>query len=194
MGFCFYLVLLLQRAECTAGGSTANGATCDIHVNTAGNDIAGCGQNDSTACATIQTGINEADKLTVQTGVISIVCVHEGTYGCTNLYKGYFWAAIISKNLVIRGLGAGPIIDCQGAGGGFRIGSGSSTIIDKVAITGFHFRNAVGQFAGGVDAIGIRDISVISSTFSRCSGSEAGAIALHSPQGWDNSYWQLRTF
>ena len=78
---------------------------------------------------------------------------------------------------MIRGFDA--VIDCAGTGGAFQING-----VGQAVISGFDVRNAVGSttnngFAGGVDAINTRNISVLSSTFRNCTGKEAGAIAVH---------------
>jgi hypothetical protein len=90
-------------------------------------------------------------------------------------------------------LGFDAVVDCNGAGGAFQINA-----VEQVVISGFHIYNAVGGtsnrgFAGGVDAINVQNISVLSSTFQNCTGQEAGAIAVHANSDSSNND-NIRTF
>jgi len=102
-----------------------------------------------------------------------------GTYGCSGT-----WAGTITRDIMLRGFEA--LIDCKGEGGVFKIGYGHA--VGQVSITGFDIHNAIGNaendgYAGGVDATNVKRISVLSSTFTNCTGREAGAIAVRSSKG-----------
>ena len=109
-------------------------------------------------------------------GSYNTVCVHTGVYGC-----GGEWAANIRQNIMLRGFDA--VVDCNNKGGAFKIGA-ESLVVVQVVISGFSVYNAVGNannngYAGGIDAYNTWNISVLSSSFSNCTGREAGAIAMY---------------
>jgi hypothetical protein len=160
---------------------------CSVHVSsTDGVDSDACGEAADSACKSIQTGLNQA-------GDGDTVCVHKGLYGCESGVGYGGWAGSIRRSITLRGFDT--VVDCNGAGGAFRV-SGKDTSGNiralEVVITGFHIYNAVGDasndgYAGGVDAKYTKSISVLSSTFLNCAGQEAGAISVH--EEYSEWYW-----
>ena len=172
--------ILAAAAPPTAPARTTLSSACNIHVSsTSGIDADTCGEASDNACKSIQHGIDRA-------GDYNTVCVHQGIYfGCEAS-----WAANITQSVMLQGFDA--VIDCNFAGGSFHISN-----VEQVVITGIHIHNAVGEswnngYAGGVDVINTKNVSVIQCTFTNCSGREAGAIAVHSQTGYGSS--NVRTF
>ena len=64
-----------------------------------------------------------------------------GTYGCQG--REFAVAAVITKSITIKGLGAGPVIDCGGSGAGLYFQPPlASSILESVLIDNIHVRNA----------------------------------------------------
>ena len=122
-----------------------------------------------------------------------------GRYGCPGGLAGE-----ITRNIMMLGLGAGATIDCAHTGAGFRIEA-----VDQAVVSGFHFVNVVGsyagsevvgtyygsdviaRYAGGISARDTRNISILSSTFKNCQGDVAGAISIIHKDGNSNNIHSL---
>lgn len=112
---------------------------CDLIVNAA--------TSGSSTCGVIQSAVDRAhDSATVcvTEGGASVfisesdLSVSAGTYNCCG-----GWAAKINRSITLRGLGAGPLIDCAGSGGAFHAHE-----LDTVVIENFRVQNTNGKEAG----------------------------------------------
>ena len=88
----------------------------------------------------------------------------------------------MKQSLALRGFEA--VIDCNGEAGAFRIApeaDDATRMIEEVLIVGFTVRNTLGNtsnggYAGGVDALHVRNITVVSTNFYNSLGRQAGAV------------------
>ena len=179
-GSTSYLDVAFSEAKDDIGTACLSlSSECGIHVSSSrGVESVSCGESTDSACKSIQKGIERA-------GDYNTVCVHKGIYQCET-----GWAGRITQSMMLLGFDA--VVDCNGAGGSFQISG-----VEQVVISGFTIRDAVGEswnngYAGGVDVINTKNVSVAQCTFTNCSGREAGAIAVHSQTSYGSS--NVRTF